>query len=114
MSSTALTPAYAAFWIYLAACSSAAGVTAIVLGLIARLAVRPFDTPYRLGFFLGLFEVVLMVSVVASALAYKLASDAGAFTSLRVSSLITPFLGGVVIFIWASGFPLSRILRRRG
>ncbi len=109
-----MTVGYAAFWIYLAACSNAAGITAVVLGLIARFAMRPFDTDYRLGFFLGLFGVVVLVGVVASALAYKLATDAGAFATLRVSSLIVPLVVGIVVFIWASGFPLSRILRRRG
>jgi hypothetical protein len=104
---------YAAFWIYLAACCNAAGITAIVLGLIARFAVRPLDTHDRIGFFFGLFGVVVLVSACASALAFYLASQAGAFLSFRVISLIAPLLGGVVVFIWASGFPLSRILRRR-
>jgi hypothetical protein len=67
-----------------------AGITAVVLGLIARVAVRPFDTNYRLGLFLGLFGVDVLVGVVASALAYKLATDAGAFAMHRVSSLIAP------------------------
>jgi hypothetical protein len=109
-----MTVGYAAFWIYLAACSTAAGITAVVLGLIARFAVRPFDTNYRLGMFLGLFGVVVLVSACASALAFYLATQAGAFVSFRLSCLISPLLGGVVVFIWASGFPLSRILPRRG
>jgi len=109
-----MTVGYAALWIYLAACTNAAAITAVVLGLIARFVVRPFDTDYRLGLFLGLFGVDLLVSVVASALAYKLATDAGAFAMLGVSSLIAPLVGGIVVFIWASGFPLSGILQRRG
>jgi hypothetical protein len=47
-------------------------------------------------------------------LSYRLVSEAGAFAPLRVNSIVGPFLSAVVVFIWASGFPPSRILRRRG
>jgi cell shape-determining protein MreD len=109
-----LTPASGAFWIYLAGYSSLAGITALVLGLIARFTARPFDTPRRCRVFGGLLAVVVLMAVIASALSYRLVTDAGAPVSLRVNSVVSPLLSAVVIFIVASGFPLSRILRRRG
>jgi hypothetical protein len=107
-----MTVGYAAFWIYLAALCNVAGITALILGLIARFVVRPYDTRFRFGYLLGMFGVVVLVSACASALALYLATQAGAFVSFRVSCLIAPLLGGVVVFIWASGFPLSRIWPR--
>ncbi len=38
---------------------------------------------------------------------------AGAFVLFRLSCLIVPMLLGIVVFIWASGFRLSRIWPRR-
>jgi hypothetical protein len=110
----ALTPAHIAFWIYLAGYVSLGGISALVLGLIARFAARPFDTPKRFRVFLGLFAVVGLMGVIASALSYRLATEAGAFASFRVNSVVAPLLSAVATFILASGFPLSRILRRRG
>src|SRR2546427_11120954 len=97
-----MTVGYAAFWIYLAACSNAAGITAVVLELIARFAMRPFDTDYRLGFFLWLFGVGVLVGVGGSAVAYTLGAVAGAFGALRVSSLIVPLRVGIVVALWSS------------
>ncbi len=108
-----MTSGSAAFWIYLGAYLNLSGITAFVLGLVARLTARPFDTQHRFRVFMGLLVVVVLIGVIASVLSYNLASEAGAFVSLRVSSLVTPFVAGMAIFIWASGFPLSRILPRR-
>ncbi len=101
------------FWIYLAAYGSMGGIPGFVLGLTARFTARPFDTSRRFRVFLGLLAIVALSGVVGSVLSYNLASQAGAFESLRVNCLIGPFLSGMVIFIWASGFPLRRILPRR-
>lgn len=107
-----MTPDNAVFWIYLAAYYSVGGIAALVLGLIARYSARPFDSPRRLGVFLGLLLVVALVGVVASALSFSLAYDAGAPALLTVISLVWPWLIGEMIFFWASGFPLSRIVHR--
>jgi uncharacterized membrane protein len=108
----AMTPASAAFWIYLAAYSSIGGIAGLALGLVARFTVRPFDTPRRFRVFLVLLAAVALLGVVASALSYNLASGAGT-SSFRANLVIGPFLSAIVIFIWASGLPLSRILPRR-
>jgi hypothetical protein len=108
-----LTLGSAAFWIYLGAYSGLGGVTGLVLGLIARLTARPYETPQRFRVFLGLLVGVALMGVIASALSYNLALKAGAFASFRVTSLVWPFIAGMVIFIWASGFPLSRIVHLR-
>lgn len=108
-----MTPASAVFWIYLAAYANMGGISALVLGLTARFTARPFDTARRFRGFLGLLVIVALIGVVASTLSYNLTSEAGATTSLRASSLIGPFLISVVIFVWVSGYPLSRILPRR-
>jgi hypothetical protein len=102
-----------AFWIYLGAFVNMGGGAGLVLGVIARFAARPYDTPLRLRAFLGLLVIVALIGIVASALSYNLTSTAHAFASLRVVSLIWPFLVSGLIFIWASGFPLSRIFSRR-
>jgi len=109
----AMTPASAVFWIYLAAYASIGGIAALVLGLAARFTVRPFDTPRRFRVFLILLAVVALFGVVASELSYSLASGAGT-SSFRANTVIGPFLSAMLIFIWAAGFPLSRILPRRG
>jgi hypothetical protein len=108
-----MTPGHVAFWIYLAAYSTVTGTTALVLGLIARFSIRPFDTSRRVRVFLGLLAVVGLIGAIAFLLSYRLTSEAGVVASLSVNSLVGPFLTGMVIFIWASGFPLSRILRGR-
>jgi uncharacterized membrane protein len=109
-----LTPASSAFWIYLAGYSSLGGISALILGLIARFTARPFDSPRRFRIFLGLLAVVVLVGVIASTMSYRLMSEARVVATVRVNSVVAPLLSVVVIFIWASGFPLSRILRRRG
>jgi hypothetical protein len=108
----AMTPASAVFWIYLAAYASIGGIAALVLGLVARFTARPFDTPGRFRAFCVLLGVVALCGVVGSALSYNLASGAGT-SAFRANTVIGPFLSAIVIFIWASGFPLSRILPRR-
>jgi cell shape-determining protein MreD len=110
---TLITPEGAVFWIYLAAYFNMGGITALVLGLIARFTSRPFDTPRRFRVFLGLLAIVALVGLIASGLSFNLTSKAGAFASFRASSLIWPFVISMVIFVWASGFPLSRIFPRR-
>jgi hypothetical protein len=109
----AMTPTSAAFWVYLAAFSSIGGIAGLVLGLAARFTVRPFDTPRRFRAFLVLLAAVALFGAVASALSYNLASGDGT-SSFRANLVIGPFLSAIVIFIWASGFPLKRILPRRG
>jgi hypothetical protein len=109
-----MTPQTAVFWTYLLFYANLPGITALILGLIARFTARPFDTPRRFGVYVVMFGIVVLVGVTASALSFNLASGAGALASLRVSSLVAPLVAGVLIFIWASGFPLSRILPRRG
>lgn len=108
-----MTPESAAFWIYLGAYANLSGITALVLGLIARFSIRPFNTSRRFRVFLGLLAGVGVIGAIASVLSYKLTSEAGVVVSFRVNSLVGPFLTSIVIFVWASGFPLSRILRRR-
>jgi hypothetical protein len=108
-----MTPASAIFWIYLAAYASIGGIAGLVLGLAARFTVRPFDTPRRFRVFLFLLAAVALLGVVGSALSYNLAAGAGT-SSFRADTVIGPFLSAIVIFIWAAGFPLSRILPRRG
>ena len=103
----------AAFWIYLGTFVNLGGGAGLVLGLIARFAARPYVTRVRLGAFLGLSVISMLIGIVASALSYTLASTAHASVSLRVVSLIWPILVSVLIFIWASGFRLSRIFSRR-
>ena len=107
-----MTPASAVFWVYLAAYSSIGGIVALVLGLVARFTSRPFDTPRRLRVFLILWAIVALFGAIASALSYNLAAAAGT-SAFRANTVIGPFLSAFVIFIWASGFPLSRILPRR-
>jgi len=102
-----------AFWIYLGAFVNIGGGAGLVLGVIARFAARPYDTPLRLRAFLGLLVIVALIGIIASALSYNLTSTAHASASLRVVSLIWPFLVSGLIFIWASGFPFSRIFSRR-
>jgi hypothetical protein len=109
----AMTPASAVFWIYLAAYGFIGGIPALVLGLVARFTARPFDTSRRFRAFLVRLAIVALCGALASGLSYNLASSAGAFTSLRANALISPFGSAILIFIWASGFPLSRILPRR-
>jgi hypothetical protein len=109
----AVTPAGSAFWIYLAAYGFMGGIPALVLGVVARLMGRPFDTPRRFRAFLSLLAIVALIGVVASALSYNLASKAEVFASFRVSTLVGPFFSDIVIFVWASGFPLSRVFPRR-
>lgn len=108
-----VTPASSAFWVYLAAYSSIGGISALVLGVIARIMGRPFDTPPRLRVFVGLLAIVGLMGVIASALSYSLASSAGAFAAFRASTISGPFLSAVLIYWWASGFSLSRVFRRR-
>lgn len=103
----------AAFWFYLAAYVNMGGITALVFGLIAIFASRPFDTHRRFQLFLGLLAIVALVGVITSGLSFNLTSQAGAFASFRASSLIWPFVISIVIFVWASGFPMSRIFPRR-
>jgi hypothetical protein len=105
-----MTVAASAFWIYLAAYANLSGVAALVLGLIGRFTARPFDTPIQLRVFLGLSVIAVVIGVIAALLSYQLASEGGGPTSLKVSA-IGPLLTTVVIFLWASGFPLSRIRR---
>jgi cell shape-determining protein MreD len=107
-------PASAAFWVYLAGYSSIAGIAALVLGLVARFTARPFDTPFRFRAFLVILGIVLLFAALTAALCFNLASSAGTPQSFRANTVIGPFLSATVIFIWASGFPLSRILPRRG
>jgi hypothetical protein len=109
-----MTPASAAFWIYLAAYANIGGIAALVLGLVARFTSRPFDTPRRLRVFLVLLAIVALCAVVASALSYNLASAAGTSSSFRANAVLGPFISAIVIFISAAGFPLTRILPRRG
>src|SRR5260370_15538103 len=99
-------------WIYLGAFINLGGGSGLLLGLIARFAARPNRTRRRLGAFLGLLVISILIGVVASALSYTLTSTAHATASLRGVSLIWPILVTVLIFIWASGFPLSRIFSR--
>jgi Na+/citrate or Na+/malate symporter len=108
-----MTPAVSTFWIYLAAYISIGGIPALVLGVVARLAGRPFDTPGRFRVFLVLLAIVAFFGVVASALSYNLASMAGVFASFRATTLVWPLISAIVIFVWASGFPLSRVFPRR-
>jgi cell shape-determining protein MreD len=108
-----MTPSSAVFWDYLAAYGSIGGIAGLVLGLVARFTARPFDTPRRLRVFLVMLVIVALFGVFASALSYNLAAGAGT-TSFRTNALIGPFLSAIAIFIWAAGFPLSRILPRRG
>jgi hypothetical protein len=103
----------AAFWIYLGTFINLGGAAGLVLGLIARFAARPYMTRLRLGALLGLLVIAVLNGIVASALSYNLTSTTHASASLRVVSLIWPILVSVLIFIWASGFPLSRIVSRR-
>jgi hypothetical protein len=101
------------FWIYLTALSFMGGIPTLVLGLIARFTGRPFDTPRKFRLFLALLAVVGVLSLIISILSYSLGTYAGAPVSFRVNLLISPFLSYGVIFIWASGIPLSRILNLR-
>ena len=110
----AMTPASAVFWVYLAAYGFLGGIPALVLGVAARFTVRPFDTPPRFRVFLILLAIVALCGAIASALSFHLASAGGAFSSFKANTLISPFLSAIVIFVWVSGFPLSRILPRRG
>jgi hypothetical protein len=103
----------AAFWILLSALVNMGGGAGLVLGVIARFAARPFDTPRRLTVFVVLLGLVTLVGIAASALSFTLAAQADAFASLRVVSLIWPFLVSELIFTWASGFPMLRILLKR-
>jgi cell shape-determining protein MreD len=112
--SIAMTPDSAAFWIYSAAYASLGGISALAVGLIARFIARPFDTHRRFRAFLGLLTIVALVGVIASVLNYKLSTEAGISASRRVSGLIGSLLSDSVIFVWASGFPLSRIFARHG
>jgi cell shape-determining protein MreD len=105
-------PSSAVFWVYLTAYGSIGGIAALVLGLVARFTARPFDTPRRLRVFLILLAIVFLFAAVTSALCYQLASAAGTSSSFRANTLISPFISAIVILIWASGFPLSRILPR--
>ena len=107
-----MTDGGAAFWINLGAFVNLGGGAGLLLGLIARFAARPYVTRVRLGAFLGLSVISMLIGIVASALSYNLTSTAHAFASLRVVSLIWPILVSVAIFIWASGFPLSRIFSK--
>jgi cell shape-determining protein MreD len=108
-----MTPASAVFWVYLAAYSSIGGIAALVLGLVARFTARPFDTPRRFGVFLVFLGIVLLFAVFTAALCFNLASSAGTPSSFRANMVVGPFLTAPVIFVWAAGFPLSRILPRR-
>jgi len=108
-----MTPASAVFWIYLTAFGFIGGIPALVLGAVARFTARPFDTSRRFRAFLVLLAIVALCGAVASALTYNLASTAGTFSSFRANALISPFCSAIVIFIWAAGFPLSRILPKR-
>ena len=85
-----------------------AGISGIVLGLVARFAARPFNRV-----FLGLAGAVAVMSVMSSALSFNLASEANAFASFRLTCLITPLVAGPLLFAWASGFPVSRVFGRR-
>jgi hypothetical protein len=108
-----MTTGGAAFWIYLGTFINIGGGAGLVLGVIARFAARPYDTPLRLKALLGLLVIVALIGIVASALSFTLTSAAHASVSLRVVSLIWPVLVSVLLFSWASGFPLSRIFSRR-
>ena len=101
------------FWIYLTALGFSGGIPTLVLGLVARFTGRPFDTPRKFRLFLLLITLVALVGLTTSILMYSLATYANAPTSLRVNGLISPLLYDVVAFVWISGFPVSRILKRR-
>jgi hypothetical protein len=109
----AMTPGHVVFWVYLSAFGFMAGIPALVFGLIARLFARPFDTPHRVRVFQALLVPTLLLGLIASSLSYNLVSNGGAVPWLRANSLIGPFGSGLVIYLWASGFPLGRILFRR-
>ena len=100
------------FWIYLVLIGWAAGLTALVLGLVARFTSCPFDTPGRLRLLLILLGLASVVGLAASALSFHLAVGAGAFLDLLINSLIGPFAACEIAFVWASGFPILRVFRR--
>ena len=110
----AVTPGHVVFWIYLSAFGFLAGIPAIIFGLIARLFARPFDTPLRIRIFIGMLAPTVLLGVIGSTLSYNLVSNGGSPAAwLKADILIGPFVSGMVIFFWASGFPLRRILFRR-
>jgi hypothetical protein len=108
-----MTVSSAVFWIYLAAYGFMGGIPALALGLVARFTARPFDSSRRFRLFLSLLTIAALIGIVASVLSYNLATEAGAPASFRVNSLIGSFLTDAVIFVLASGFPLSRVLSGR-
>jgi len=103
-----MTPGGSAFWIYLFVYGNLAGIAGIGLGLVARFAARPFNRV-----FLGLAGGVAVMSIISSALSFNLASQGHAFASFRLTCLITPLVAGPLLFVWASGLHISRVLGRR-
>src|SRR5260370_13006234 len=61
----AMTTGGAAFWIYLGAFVNMGGGAGLVLGVIARFAARPYDTPLPLTAFFGLLLLVASFRIVA-------------------------------------------------
>ena len=105
-----MTAGHVVFWIYLAGFGFMAGIPALVLGLIARLIARPFDTPRRKRTLIALLVPALLLGLIGSILSYNLVSNGGAVLWVRANALIGPVGSGLIIFLWASGFPLRRAL----
>ena len=108
-----MTPGYIVFWLYLAGLGFLAGIPAIVFGLIARLLARPFDTPRRMNVWMALLVPTVVLGITSSVLSYNLVSSGGVVPWVRANSLIGPISSAVIIFFWASGFPVRRVLLGR-